>query len=43
MEQLQLYSKISQLPPDLKSEVNDYVNFLLNKKKKLARKKKPKF
>ena len=34
MEQAQLYSKISVLPTDLQSEVNDFVDFLLNKRKR---------
>ena len=34
MEQAQLYSKISVLPTDLQSGVNDFVDFLLNKKKR---------
>jgi hypothetical protein len=41
MEQAQLYSKISVLPSDLQSEVNDFVDFLLSKKKKDAKAKKP--
>ncbi len=42
-ESLQLYKKISRLPADLKKEVNDFVDFLLNKKKSQIRKKQPKF
>lgn len=43
MEAVQLISKINSLPPDLKSEVNDFVDFLLDKKKKTLKKKIPKF
>ena len=43
MEQAQLYSKISVLPTDLQSEVNDFVDFLLSKKKKDTKSKKPVF
>ena len=43
MESLQLYKKISSLPGDLKKEVNDFVDFLLSKKKSQIRKKQPKF
>ncbi len=43
MEQFHLYTKISYLPTDLKSEVNDFVDFLLNKRKKEIPIKKPKF
>lgn len=43
MEHSQLYSKISSLPSDIRAEVNDFIDFLLNKKKKEIKKKKPKF
>ena len=43
MESLQLYKKISSLSDDLKKEVNDFVDFLLSKKKSQIRKKQPKF
>lgn len=43
MESIKLYNKINSLPNDLKSEVNDFVDFLLNKKKKKIKKKQPKF
>jgi hypothetical protein len=43
MEQIQLFTKISYLPANLKSEVNDFIDFLLNKRKKEIRKKQPKF
>lgn len=42
MEHAQLHTKICSLPPSLKSEVNDFVDFLLSKQKK-EMKKKPKF
>jgi len=43
MEQIQLYTKISHLSNDLKSEVNDFMDFLLSKKKKHSNKGLPKF
>jgi len=43
MEHTQLYTKISILPSDLKSEVNDFVDFLLNKRKRNLKIKKPIF
>ncbi|MFW5759274.1 MAG: DUF2281 domain-containing protein [Bacteroidota bacterium] len=43
MDQIQLYTKINSLPNDIKSEVNDFIDFLLAKKKKEIKKKKPKF
>jgi len=43
MEQIRLYTKISYLPANLKSEVNDFVDFLLNKRKMEICKKQPKF
>lgn len=43
MEQLQLFTKINYLPADLKSEVNDFIDFLLSKKQKKEKKKIPKF
>ncbi|MBI3142002.1 MAG: DUF2281 domain-containing protein [Bacteroidetes bacterium] len=43
MNQIQLYTKINSLPNDLKSEVNDFIDFLMTKKKKEIKKKKPKF
>lgn len=43
MEQIQLYSKISYLPADLKKEVNNYIDFLVKKSQKEAKKKIPKF
>ena len=43
MEALYLYSKNNYLPTDLKSEVNDFVDFLLIKRKTQLKKKSPKF
>jgi hypothetical protein len=43
MEHTQLYTKISVLPTELKSEVNDFVDFLMNKLSKRIKKKIPKF
>lgn len=43
MEQIQLFAKLSNLPADLKSEVNDYIDFLLSKRKMEIKQKKPKY
>jgi hypothetical protein len=43
MKQTPLYTKINYLPTELKSEVNDFVDFLLSKRKKEIQKKQPKF
>ncbi len=43
MEHLQLYTKISSLPNDIKSQVNDFIDFLMSQKKKEIEKKKPKY
>lgn len=43
MEQIQLYSKISQLSGELKSEVNDFIDFLLSKRRGKNQQKQPKF
>ncbi|MBN1926628.1 MAG: DUF2281 domain-containing protein [Prolixibacteraceae bacterium] len=43
MEYIQLYTKINSLPNDIKSEVNDFIDFLMSKRKKEIKKKKPKF
>ena len=43
MEQVQLISKLYNLPAELKSEVNDFIDFLLTKKKVEIKKKKPQF
>ena len=34
MTHIQLYTKINNLPSDLKAEVNDFIDFLLSRKKK---------
>ena len=34
MSELELYLKLSYLTPDLKAEANDFIEFLLSKKKK---------
>lgn len=38
MGQLALHSKFESLPPDLKKEVNDFVEFLLSKSKPVSAK-----
>ncbi len=43
MEHTQLYTKLNYLPADLKSEVNDFIEFLLSKRKMQIKKKTPKF
>jgi hypothetical protein len=43
MEQIQLYTKLNYLPSDLKSEVNDFIDFLLTKRKREFKKKTPKY
>lgn len=43
MEHSQLYNKISSLPDDIKSEVTDFIDFLMAKKRIKAKKKKPEF
>ena len=43
MEQIQLYTKLSYLSTDLKSEVNDFIDYLISKKRKKANQKLPKF
>lgn len=43
MELIQLYTKINSLPADLKLQVADFIDFLLNKKKIETNQKKPKF
>ena len=43
MGQIQLYTKLNYLPTDLKSEVNDFIDFLLSKRKREIKKKTPKF
>lgn len=43
MEHAHLYTKINSLPKDLKSQVSDFIDFLLSKKKETSHKKKPVF
>jgi hypothetical protein len=43
MNQLSLYTKISALPAEMKAEVAEFIDFLLSKKTKQAKKKKPIF
>ena len=44
MTSLTLYSKLEALPPNLKSEVSDFIDFLIEKaKKKDTKNVKPKF
>ena len=38
-----LYTKINYLPTELKTEVNDFIDFLLSKRKSELKKKQPKF
>lgn len=42
MDNIFLYSKLSRLPDNLKSEVSDFIDYLISKNKKTT-KKKPKF
>lgn len=43
MENTTILSKIRFLPPELKEEVNDFIDFLLARQKKGKKKKQPKF
>ncbi|PVY39488.1 type II toxin-antitoxin system VapB family antitoxin [Pontibacter virosus] len=43
MTEIPLYTKLSTLPPAFKAEVNDFVDFLLSKKKKAVKANKPTF
>lgn len=43
MDNTVLYSKLSSLPENMRSEVSDFIDFLSSKIKKDAQKKKPKF
>jgi hypothetical protein len=43
MKQLNLYNKISILPENLRSEVNDFIDFLLSKKTEKGKEPKPQF
>lgn len=42
MSDLNLYIKLSMLPDTLKTEISDYVDFLMSKKQKKKKKKQPK-
>ncbi len=43
MKQIELYTKINDLPSELKVEVNDFIDSLLSKRKNELKKKQPKF
>lgn len=43
MEHTELYTKINSLPNELKSEVNDFIDFLIQKRKRKKSSKTPKF
>ena len=43
MDTDQLYEKINSLPSDVRSEVDDFIDFLMNKKTVKRKKKKPEF
>lgn len=43
MDDINLYSRLQSLPDDLKSEVADFIDFLLIKTKKKQKRTKPKF
>lgn len=43
MKQAHLYNKINFLPENLRSEVNDFIDFLLSKKPKKNKASKPQF
>ena len=43
MQHSQLYTKINTLPNDLKAQVADFIDFLIAKRQKEIKKKKPKF
>ncbi|MBK7883670.1 MAG: DUF2281 domain-containing protein [Chitinophagaceae bacterium] len=43
MDNTLLYSKLTSLPENMKSEVSDFIDFHLSKSKKITSKKKPKF
>lgn len=43
MTESQLYTKLSALPPDVKAEVIDFIDFLISKKQQLGKKKQAKF
>ena len=43
MDTDQLYAKINSLPSDVRSEVDDFIDFLMNKRVAELKKKKPEF
>ena len=43
MNSIQLYHKVASLPDSLKTEVGDFIDFLLTKNKKKSKKGKPSF
>ncbi|MEO8146720.1 MAG: DUF2281 domain-containing protein [Bacteroidia bacterium] len=43
MEKLNFYNKILLLPEEVLAEVNDFIDFLISKRKKEIKKKRPKF
>ena len=43
MDNILLYTKLISLPDNAKSEVSDFIDYLLNKTKNNSTKKKPKF
>jgi Protein of unknown function (DUF2281) len=43
MDNILLYSKLTSLPENMKSEVSDFIDFLITKSKKNYPGKKPKF
>ena len=43
MEKLNFYNKILLLPEEVLAEVNDFIDFLMSKRKKEIKKKQPKF
>ena len=43
MEQLNFYNKIIFLPEEIKREVNDFIDFLISKRKSEIKKKKPQY
>ncbi len=43
MDNILLYTKLTSLPENVKSEVSDFIDFLLHKTKHQPSKKKPKF
>ena len=43
MLDIEIYTKLHSLSPSLQEEVNDFVDFLLNKQEKVESQKKPQF